>query len=138
TGVPTGDPIGDGAVVTAHEPGAGEPVPEGACIGFRTEIATQGGPPDLQAAEPGREIAFQGIGDVRLGDVLDPEGIETLREGDDCGSWGPIEPSHDGDEPLRGEVTGATTGQPRVSRIKVWQNPTYRTTSGIGVGTTLD
>lgn len=36
TGTPEGDPTGRGAVVQAQEPPAGERVPPGACIGFRT------------------------------------------------------------------------------------------------------
>jgi beta-lactam-binding protein with PASTA domain len=35
-GVPEGDATGEGARVRSHEPHAGEQVPLGACIGFRT------------------------------------------------------------------------------------------------------
>ena len=137
-GVPSGDPTEDTATVTSQTPSAGQEVPPGACVGFRTKLGTAEGLPDLQAATPGREITFEGIGDVRLGDVVEPADVFTFGPGDDCGSWGPVEPSHDGDEPLRGEVSGASTDQPRVIRIKVWQNPTYRTASGVGVGTKLE
>lgn len=36
-GVPEGGPTGEGARVRAQEPSAGEQVPLGACVGFRTE-----------------------------------------------------------------------------------------------------
>jgi hypothetical protein len=36
-GVPEGDPMGQGARGIAQEPSAGEQVPLGACVGFRTE-----------------------------------------------------------------------------------------------------
>jgi hypothetical protein len=36
-GVPEGDPTGEAARVRAQEPGAGDHVPLGACVGFRTE-----------------------------------------------------------------------------------------------------
>jgi hypothetical protein len=36
-GVPDGDPTGPHAIVRVHEPPAGERVPPGACVGFRTE-----------------------------------------------------------------------------------------------------
>lgn len=94
--------------------------------------------PGLEEPAPGREVTFDGIGDVRLGDPVDPSTVDTIGEGDDCGWWGPLEPSHDGDEPLRGEVRGASSSQPTVSRIKVFENPTYRTAAGVGIGTPLD
>jgi len=37
-GVPEGDPTGEAARVRAQEPGAGDHVPPGACVGFRTEL----------------------------------------------------------------------------------------------------
>jgi beta-lactam-binding protein with PASTA domain len=39
-GVAEGDPTGDGARVRAQEPPAGEHVPLGACVGFRTKADT--------------------------------------------------------------------------------------------------
>jgi hypothetical protein len=36
-GVPEGDPTGEAARVRAQEPGAGDHVPVGTCVGFRTE-----------------------------------------------------------------------------------------------------
>ena len=91
--------------------------------------------PDLAPADPGREITFDGASDVRLGAQLDPSEVDA--HGDSgCGYWGPSEPSHDGDEPLGGLVDGATTSSPRVTSIMV-RNPTYRTASGVGLGTTL-
>jgi hypothetical protein len=91
--------------------------------------------PDLAPADPGREITFAGVAEVRLGEQLDPS--EVAPHGDSgCGYWGPSEPTHDGDEPLGGLVDGATGPSPRVTSIMV-RNPTYRTASGVGVGTTL-
>ena len=96
--------------------------------------AAQG--PDLRAPDAGREITFDGVGGVQLGDVLD-SAVVTSHEGGTCGYWGPIEPSHDGDEPLRGIVAGAGTASPTVATILVVLNPTYRTASGVGMGTTV-
>lgn len=96
--------------------------------------AAQG--PDLQAPESGREITFEGVGEVLLDEVLDPV-LVSSHEGGTCGYWGPIEDSHDGDEPLRGIAAGVGTDSPTVATITVGRNPTYRTASGVGVGTTL-
>lgn len=102
-----------------------------------------GGPPapdgpDLQAPEPGREISFDGVGDKRLDQVLDPSAVTPYEGTGSCGYWGPGEPSHDGDEPLNGLFTGADPATPRVLSIMVWRNSTYRTASGVGIGTSLD
>ena len=90
--------------------------------------------PDLVTPDADREIAFGRVGDVGIDDRLDPSEVDP-HEGSDCGYWGPSEPSHDGDEPLGGLVNGATSSSPRVTSIMV-RNPTYRTASGVGIGTT--
>lgn len=93
--------------------------------------------PDLQPPEPGREITFDGAGDVRLDQVLDPSTVTPHEQSVSCGYWGPGEPSHDGDEPLNGLSTGANPA-PRVRSIMIRRNSRYRTASGVGIGTTLD
>ncbi len=106
---------------------------------FTPTVATEpptGLGPDLETAEPGREITFDRIGDVDLGKTLGPAEFELYEAGTTCGYWGPGEPSHDGDEPLSGLV--AIEGdQATVVSIMVTQNPRFRTASGVGVGTTL-
>lgn len=105
--------------------------------------APTGGPdpvsygPDLQAPAPGREITFEGMGDVRLGQRLEPSEVQQYEGGPSCGYWGPQEPSHDGDEPAGGLVSGADGPAPRVWTIMAREGSTYRTASGVGVGTTL-
>lgn len=91
---------------------------------------------DLAAPEPGREIGFDRVGDLRLGDRLDPAEVDRFEE-TSCGYWGASEPSHDSDEPLSGLVSDADTGDPVRLDIRVGRNTTYRTPSGVGVGTTL-
>jgi hypothetical protein len=110
--------------------------------GSHTPPSTEGEPPDaglpdLQAPEPGREITFEGVGDTRLGQVLDPSEVTQYEGGGSCGYWGPQEPSHDGDEPPGGLVSGADGPSPRIRTIMVWTNLRYRTASGVGIGTTL-
>lgn len=91
--------------------------------------------PDLADAEPGREITFDRIGDVALGQEFGPSEFDRHFESG-CGYWGPGEPSHDGDEPLGGLV--AIDGDVgRAISVMVRDNPRYRTASGVGVGTTL-
>ena len=91
---------------------------------------------DLQTAEPGRAITFDGAGDVRIGQVLDPSDVTQYETPGSCGYWGPNEPSHDGDEPLGGLVAAANTSAPTVRSIMV-RNSRYRTASGVGTGTSL-
>jgi hypothetical protein len=92
--------------------------------------------PDLQAAEPGRAITFDGVGDVRIGQAIDPSLVTQYETPGPCGYWGPNEPSHDGDEPLGGLVSAANTSTPVVRSIEV-RNSRYRTASGVGIGTSL-
>lgn len=125
--------------IEVHEPAdpapptSGGAAAPGSTSSATTEVTAD---PDLQAPAAGREITFEGIGEVQLGDVLDPT-VVTSHEGGSCGYWGPTEPSHNGDEPLRGIAADAGTVSPTVATIRVWRNPTFRTASGVGVGTTL-
>ena len=123
-----------------------EVLPSSAASAIRMPTAGSGPPPpdgpDLARPEPGREITFEGMGDIRLGQVLDPGSSSPIRvtpyeDGGPCGYWGPPEPSHDGDEPPGGLVDGAGTSTPVVADIRVGRNSRYRTASGVGVGTTL-
>lgn len=93
---------------------------------------------DLEAPEPGREITFDGAGDVRLDQALDPSSVSPFEGGGSCGYWGPGEPSHNGADPLSGLVTAADSASPKVMSIMIRDNGTYRTASGVGIGTTLD
>lgn len=104
-----------------------------------TEIRTPPIPtgPDLQAPEPGQEITFNSVGDIGVHQKLDLSEVTPDEGGGPCGYWGPGELSHDGDEPLSGIATGAGTDTPRVLSIDVRRNPTYRTASGVGIGTKL-
>lgn len=91
--------------------------------------------PDLERPEAGREITFDAIGEVGLGQTFGPSEFQR-HEGSACGYWGPGEPSHDGDEPLNGLV--AIDGDVgTVITVMVRGNARYRTASGVGVGTTL-
>jgi len=94
-------------------------------------------PPDLKAPLPGQAITSAGAGDVRLGQVLEPSAVTQYESPGSCGYWGPIEPSHGGDEPLGGLVAGANTATPTVRSIVIRSNASYRTASGVGVGTRL-
>ena len=92
--------------------------------------------PDLQTAEPGRAISFDGAGDVRIGQRIAPSLVQQYETPGSCGYWGPNEPSHDGDEPLHGVVAGANTSDPTVRSVDV-RSSSYRTASGVGIGTSL-
>ncbi len=112
------------ASFTPPQPGSsGLPAPDG---------------PDLEAPEQGREITFDSIGDVRLGDTLGPADFDRHESAEStCGYWGPGEPSHDGVEPLGGLVAiDGDVGS--IISVMVHENPRYRTASGVGVGTTLE
>jgi hypothetical protein len=127
---PNARPSRDDAPVTQVAPTTSSLLPAGTAV---PEVEG----PDLEAPTEGHEITFEGVGVVRLGDVLDPSAIAS-HEGGSCGYWGPIEPAHDGgDEPLRGLALGADTAAPTVATIQVVRNKSYRTASGVGVGTTL-
>lgn len=93
---------------------------------------------DLEAPVPGREITFDGAGDVHLDQVLDPSLIARYEGGGSCGFWGPDEPSHNGTDPLSGLATGVDPAAPKVLSIMIRDNGTYRTASGVGIGTTLE
>ena len=101
-----------------------------------TSTSIPRGGPDLQSPEPGREITFDGAGEVRIGQVFDPSLVTQYETPGSCGYWGPNEPSHDGDEPLGGLVTAANTSEPAVRSIMV-RSSRYRTASGVGIGTSL-
>jgi hypothetical protein len=93
---------------------------------------------DLQPPEAGREITFDGAGAMRIDQVLDPSAVTRQEGGGSCGYWGPSEPSHDGDERLSGLASIDDPAAPRVVSVMVWRNSTYRTASGVGIGTTLE
>ncbi len=93
--------------------------------------------PDLERPEAGREITFEGIGDVTFGQTFGPTEFQRHESPEStCGYWGPGEPSHDGDEPLGG-IVSVDGDVGTVISIMVRENPRFRTASGVGVGTTL-
>ncbi len=92
--------------------------------------------PDLQPTEPGRVISFDGAGDAHIGQRSDPSLVQQYELPSSCGYWGLNEPAHDGDEPLSGLVAAANTSDPTVRSIMV-RSSSYRTASGVGIGTSL-
>ncbi len=124
------DPPADNTPEPEDLPGAEDPP--------GTQDPPVGDGSDLEAPEPGREITFDGAGDVRLDQALDSSSVTPSEGGGSCGYWGPGEPSHNGTDALRGLVTGADSGAPKVLSIMIRNNGTYRTASGVGIGTTLD
>lgn len=92
--------------------------------------------PDLQPAQPGSAISFDGAGDMRIGQRVDPSLVQQYEPPSSCGYWGLNEPPHDGDEPLSGLVAAANTSDPTVRSIMV-RSSSYRTASGVGIGTSL-
>jgi hypothetical protein len=94
-------------------------------------------PDDLQDAPVGREITFDGIGDVQLGQIVPPERVSSEFEQSSCGYWPDGEVVHSADAPPTALVGGADTAEPRVTAVYLRNNTTYRTASGIGIGTSL-
>ncbi|MFN7151654.1 MAG: hypothetical protein ACK4V6_19520, partial [Microthrixaceae bacterium] len=94
-------------------------------------------PDDLQEAPPGREITFTGIGDVQLGQVVPPERVSSELGQSGCGYWPDGEVVQSADAPPTALVGGADTAEPRVTAVYLRNNSTYRTASGIGIGTAL-
>lgn len=85
-----------------------------------------------------RTITFDGIGDVRIGQVVPPEEVSTNGPGDECGVWPEGELTRSADSPPWAIVRAADTESPTVAAVYLHGNTSYRTASGVGVGTTLD
>lgn len=94
-------------------------------------------PDDLQDAPAGREITFGGIGDVQLGQVIAPERVSSDIAQSGCGYWPDGEVVQSTDAPPTALVGGADTAEPRVTAVYLRNNTSYRTASGIGIGTSL-
>lgn len=92
---------------------------------------------DLQDAPTGREITFEGIGDVQLGQVVPPERVSSELGQSGCGYWPDGEVVQSADAPPTALVGGADTAEPRVTAVYLRNNTSYRTASGIGIGTSL-
>jgi hypothetical protein len=92
---------------------------------------------DLRDAPPGREITFEGIGDVQLGQVVPPERVSSDFAQSGCGYWPDGEVVQSADAPPTALVGGADTAEPRVTAVYLRNNSSYRTASGIGIGTSL-
>ncbi len=94
-------------------------------------------PDDLRDAPAGREITFEGIGDVQLGQLVAPELVSSDIALSGCGYWPDGEVVQSADAPPTALVTGADTAEPRVTAVYLRNNASYRTASGIGIGTSL-
>ena len=95
------------------------------------------GPPDLEPPAAGREITFDGIGDVRVGQTLEPEQVTTDFPGSGCGYWPDGEMLRSADPPPTALVDSTDPARPTVSAVHLRNNPSYRTASGVGIGTSL-
>jgi hypothetical protein len=113
----------------------GEPEPA-PVDGTPTPEQADQGAVDLVPPDPGYEIRFGSVGDIAIGDALEPSVVHPHFESA-CGTWGPIEPTHNNAQPLGGLAADANSNSPKVVSIKVESNPAFRTASGVGVGTSL-
>jgi len=94
--------------------------------------------PDLAEAQPGREITFDRIGEVALGQRV-PSAEVHVEEHPPCGFWPRRRPasSHADPDQTPTALVDASGGTPVLSAVYLRRNTTYRTASGVGVGTTL-
>lgn len=94
--------------------------------------------PDLALPEPGREITFDRIGEVALGQRVSSAEV-LIEENPPCGYWprGRRGSSHDDPQQTPTGLVDASGGTPVLSAVYLRRNTTYRTASGVGVGTTL-
>lgn len=92
---------------------------------------------DLRDAPTGREITFEGIGDVQLGQIVSPERVSSELGQSGCGYWPDGEVVQSADAPPTALVGGADTAEPRITAVYLRNNTSYRTASGIGIGTSL-
>ncbi len=102
-----------------------------------TTTTTPEAPSDLEPPVAGREISFEAIGDLRLGQVVPRERVSTIGPDSECGYWPDGEVEHRADPPPTALVGRANTSQPTVSAVYLRNNPSYRTASGVGIGTSL-
>lgn len=94
-------------------------------------------PPDLLLSTPGRAITFDGIGAVEIGQVLAPEQVSADPPGSGCGYWPDGEVVHSSDASPTALVDTADPTRPMVTSVYLRNNPSFRTASGVGIGTSL-
>lgn len=128
--------VGVPSSVAATTPGASVPTSTTAAPMTTTTGPSPESEDDLVPSAPGLEVTFEGAAGRNVGDRLELNEVQPFEGQASCGYWGPQEPLHSGEPQPPSGLAKDTLTTPTITTVLVHE-PTSRTVSGVGIGTTL-